>query len=447
MKNGKKVGYALGDMGISISYFVVGFFFLYYLTDIVGMNPYLAGLAFFIGKLWDGVNDPLMGILSDRTRSRFGRKRVFVLFGALPFAVSFVLLWMIPLHTAVWIQFMLAILAMMLYATAYTVVVVPYMALVPILTKDYDERTQITGLRAALSTVGTILGGSAALLLASFSDQLTGLRTITIAFGVFSLVALLVAGLSVSGVESGDHSNSTVMAYSWVRYLALLKDRDVLVLMAVKLLGAVATGSLSAALPYFAQHVLGDRGTSTYGLAAYVAVSAACIPVWNRLSRSCDKRRLLLVGNLITAVVLLAMGFLLQAGMRVVFYAGCVLLGMGMSSYLLIPYSLVPDLVDVYESRTGERHESVFFGLWITVHQLGISLSGLLIGFALSAFGYDGKLAVQTPAARQAIRVGFGVLPGLFFMLTAFVLQQYGISRGVYERARVELEARSGPRP
>jgi GPH family glycoside/pentoside/hexuronide:cation symporter len=217
--------------------------------------------------------------------------------------------------------------------------------------------------------------------------------------------------------------------------------------MVVKLLGAVATGSLSAALPYFAQHVLGDRGTSTYGLAVYVAVSAACIPVWNRLSRRSDKRRLLLVGNLMTAAVLLAMGVFIRAGMSLAFYAGCVLLGMAMSSYLLIPYSLVPDLVEVYESRTGERHESVFFGLWITVHQLGISISGLLIGVALSTFGYDGTLAVQTPAALRAVRFGFGVLPGLFFLLTALVLQRYRISRGVYERARAALEARQGPRP
>lgn len=80
----KKLGYATGDFGISIAYFAVGFFFLYYLTDIVGLAPELAGLAFFLGKLWDGVNDPIMGVLSDRTRSRFGRKRVYILFGAFP---------------------------------------------------------------------------------------------------------------------------------------------------------------------------------------------------------------------------------------------------------------------------------------------------------------------------------------------------------------------------
>ncbi len=123
MKTGRKIGYAVGDMGISISYFAVGFFFLYYLTDIVGMDPYLAGLAFFIGKLWDGINDPLMGILSDRTRSRLGRKRVFILFGAAPFAASFILLWMIPLHAARGVQFVLAVVAMMLFAKLITSVI------------------------------------------------------------------------------------------------------------------------------------------------------------------------------------------------------------------------------------------------------------------------------------------------------------------------------------
>ncbi len=441
MKTGRKIGYAVGDIGISISYFTVGFFFLYYLTDIVGMDPYLAGLACFVGKLWDGVNDPLMGILCDRTRSRFGRKRVFVLFGAVPFALSFILLWMIPSGAAAWAQFILAVLAMTLYATAYTVVVVPYMALVPVLTEDYDERTQITGLRASLSTFGTILGGSAALLLSSFADELAGLRIITILFGVLSLGCLLVAARSVRGLEQESPSSSVRMDYTWIRYLEILKDRNVLVLMTVKVLGAVATGSLSAALPYFAEHVLGDPGKGTYGLAIYVAVSAVAIPVWNRLSRIFDKRRLLLAGNGLTAVVLLWMGFFLRSDMAGEFYVGCVFLGLAMSSFLLIPYSLVPDLVEVYESRTGLRHESVFFGLWITVHQLGISISGLLLGLALGAFGYDGSAAVQSPETLRAVRIGFGILPGLFFLVTAVVLQGYGISREVYQQARLSLAA------
>jgi GPH family glycoside/pentoside/hexuronide:cation symporter len=443
MKMRNKVGYGLGDMGISISYFAVGFFFLYYLTDIVGMDPYLAGLAFFIGKLWDGINDPLMGVLSDRTRSRFGRKRVFVLFGAIPLGLSFILLWLIPLTAPEWLQFVLAILTMTLYATAYTVVVVPYMALVPVMTGDYDERTQITGIRASLSTLGTILGGSAALLLSSFTDELVGLRVITIAFGIFTSLTLLIAAQSVRDFEERESSSEAIMEYGWSRYFSILKDGNLRVLLSLKFLGAIATGTLSASLPYYAEHILGDQGKSTIGLAIYVSVSALFIPLWNRLSQRNDKRRLLFAGTIATALVLFLIGFFVDADAIPLFYVGCVFLGITMSSYLLIPYSLVPDLVDVYEYQTGERHESVFFGLWITVHQLGISIAGLILGFSLGILGYDGNAVVQTASALTAVKIAFGILPGIFFILAAGVLQRYGITREVYQEARKALRTTS----
>jgi GPH family glycoside/pentoside/hexuronide:cation symporter len=443
MQMRKKIGYAMGDMGISISYFVVGFFFIYYLTDILGMSPFLAGLAFFIGKLWDGINDPLMGILSDRTRSRFGRKRVYVLFGALPLAVSFILLWMIPVDANEWLQFILATASLTLYATAYTVVVVPYMALVPVMTNDYDERTQITGLRTMLSTFGIILGGGVAMLLSSFSNETFGLKTITIGFGLFTLLSLLIASRSVRGIEDTTNTDPAIVDFSIPRYLALIKEKNVFILLSLKFFGAIATGSLSAAIPYYAEHILGDQGKSTIGLAIYVTVAAIVIPVWNKLTHRFDKRRLLLMGSSFSALVLLLMAFLIQHDNVHMFYLGCVLLGLFMSSYLLIPYSLVPDLVDFYEHKTGERHESVFFGLWITVHQLGISFAGLILGVSLSIFGYRGDAAAQTEAALVAVRLAFGVIPGLFFILAAILLQKYEVTRAVYQNVRAELELRA----
>ncbi len=213
MRMRNKIGYAIGDVGISIAYFAVGFFFIYYLTDIVGLDPVLAGLAFFLGKLWDGINDPIMGVLSDRTRSRYGRKRVYVIYGAFPLAISFILLWMIPVDASQWTQFILATVSLTLFATAYTVVVVPYMALVPVMSADYDERTQITGLRAALSTVGTILGGGAALLLSNFTDAVLGLRTITTGFAMITLFALLIAGYSVRGLEDNPDADDEIVPF------------------------------------------------------------------------------------------------------------------------------------------------------------------------------------------------------------------------------------------
>jgi glycoside/pentoside/hexuronide:cation symporter, GPH family len=442
MRLRQKIGYATGDFGISIAYFAVGFFFLYYLTDIIGLSPELAGLAFFLGKLWDGVNDPIMGVLSDRTRSRFGRKRVYVLFGAFPLAVSFWMLWVIPVDASAGMQFVLATLAMMLFATAYTVVVVPYMALVPVMTQDYDERTQITGYRAILSTVASILGGGLALLLSGFTDSAEGLRTLTLALAGLVLATLLVAAQSVRGIEEDSAPDQAIVSYSLRRYAALATDRNVVVLLALKLLGAVGTGVLIAALPYFAKHILGDAGKSSIGLAIYVAMSAATIPIWNRLTHSFDKRRLLLLANVMAAAILLVIGFLVQPGQFIQFYLGCLLLGVAMSAYLLIPYSLVPDLVEYYEFKSGERHESIYFGLWISTHQLGISCAGLVLGLALGGFGYDGNLEVQTESALFAVRLALGVIPGLFLVLAALVLQGYGITRAAFEAMRAETELR-----
>lgn len=444
MKMRNKVGYAMGDLGISVSYFAVGFFFIYYLTDIVGLSPLLAGLAFFIGKLWDGVNDPIMGVISDRTRSRFGRKRVYVLFGALPFAISFLLLWIIPTDATQWVQFILATLSITLFATTYSIVVVPYMALVSVMTSDYDERTQITGLRAILSTFGTIAGGATAMLLSSFSDEAVGIRTISLAFAVIALVALLIAALSVRHVNDAPRSDGEIIPFEWSSYIALVKERNVVVLLVLRILGAVGTGVLMASIPYFADNILGSAGKSTIGVAIYVATSAAAIPVWSKLTHHFDKRRLLLVGNLASAAVLLTIGFFIGEGQFTQFYAGCFFLGLAMSAYLLIPYSLVPDLVDYYESKTGERHESIFFGLWITSHQLGVSGTGLVLGLTFGLFGYDGAADVQSDAALTAVRLGLGLLPGLFLVIAAIVLQTYGITRDVYESLHTKDEVGNG---
>lgn len=438
----QKLGYALGDFGISIAYFAVGFFFLYYLTDIVGLSPALAGLAFFLGKLWDGVNDPIMGVICDRTRSRFGRKRVYVLFGAVPLALSFSTLWMIPVDAAPWLQFILATLAMTLFATAYTVVVVPYMALVPVLSRDYDERTQITGLRAILSSMATIIGGGTAVLVSGFTDNALGIRTVGLGFAVVAAGALIIAAQSVRGAEARDTRAEEIMPFDLRRYLTLARDGNVLALLALRVLGAVGTGALYAALPYFSQHILGDQGKSTIGLAVFVLLSAIMIPVWTRLTRRYDKRRLLLIGNTASAIVLFSLAFFIEPGQFTLFYVGCAALGVAMSGYLLIPYSLVPDLVEYYEHKTGERHESIYFGLWITVHQLGVAMAGLILGQALGIFGYDGTAQAQTEQALFAVRLSLGVLPGLFLVLAALVLQRYGVTREVFQAIRAEMAKR-----
>jgi glycoside/pentoside/hexuronide:cation symporter, GPH family len=427
------LGYATGDLGISIAYFALGFFFLYYLTDLVGIPPALAGTVVLVGKLWDGVNDPLIGVLADRTRSKRGRKRVYLLFGAVPFGLSFTLLWWLPPGMAAQPAALLATVLLLLFATTYSFVGVPYQALVPVMTSDYDERTHLVAYKAVLSAIGAVLGGGLAMVVSSQTDVELSLRMMAVCLGAVIIGTTLLAARAVAPYSGRDAVEITPVPVG--RYFLLLTEHSVATLMGYKVLSAVATGVLTASLPYFADTVVGSAATATLALAAYTVVGAAMVPVWERRSHTIDKRHLMLVSSSLATVLLILIGFTATAGSTLVFVAGAAMLGAAMSAYLVIPPSLVPDLVDWYQHERGERHESVFFGLWMSVHQIGIGIAGFLLGACLSLFGYVGDADAQSSTAVLGVRVAFTVLPAVFLMASALLLQRYAATRAALASA------------
>jgi len=440
-----RAGYASGDLGISIAYFAFGFFFLYYLTDLVGLPPATAGVVMLIGKLWDGVNDPLIGVLSDRTRSRHGRKRVYLLYGSVPFGVSFAILWWIPAGASDGAKAALATALVLIFATTYSFVGVPYQALVPVISGDYDERTRLVGFKAVFSAIGAILGGIIALVLGDGDDMTSTLRLMALGFGVAITVLVLIAAFSTRRASHDDtHPIAPVPLRDYVRLAA---EPNVSTLLGYKVLAAVATGVMTAALPFFADHVVGDGRLSTVSLAIYTIVGGGLVAVWVRLARRYDKRRLVLVSNAAAGAVLVAIALLATSDAAVVFLVGSALLGMAMAAHLVLPPSLVPDLVDWYEHASGRRHESVFFGLWMTVHQLGLGVAALVLGLVLQWSGYVQDAEVQSAGAVTGVRLAFGLVPAVFLILSALVLQRYRITRESHAEARAALAAASALSP
>ncbi|MEO0409053.1 MAG: MFS transporter, partial [Cyanobacteria bacterium P01_A01_bin.135] len=153
-----KLAYGAGDMGAGLTANLVVFSFLAFLTNVAGLSPALAGTVLLVGKIWDGINDPMVGFLSDRTRSRWGRRHVWMLFGSIPFGVSFMLMWLVPGFEQPWLKFAYYLVVSMVFFTTYTAVNLPYAALTPELTQDYDERTTLSSFRLAFSLGGAVLG-------------------------------------------------------------------------------------------------------------------------------------------------------------------------------------------------------------------------------------------------------------------------------------------------
>jgi Na+/melibiose symporter-like transporter len=298
-----------------------------------------------------------------------------------------------------------------------------------------------------LSTAGIVLGGGAALLVSSFSDRALGLRAMSIGFAAFTALSLLIAAYSVKGIERDKVKETLSLRETLSQYVSVIRGKQVIILLIFKFLGAIATGCLMASIPFFATHILSNTGVSTYGVAVYTILAAVLIPVWYKLTNRFDKRRLLLIANCVGGMILLATALLTNEGNIFLFFLGCGLLGIIMSSYLLIPYSLVSDLVDYYRYKNKTHHETIYFGAWMTVHQLGIAAAGFILGTFLSFSGYDGSAAVQSPSALLAVRLAFGFIPGLFLIIAALVLQKYGITRKVYQEVRTKLEQKEFPDP
>ena len=156
LKTKEKVFYGLGDMGNNIAYGAIGFYFVFFLTDVAGISPVWAGYIFMIVRIWNAASDLIMGVISDHTKTRFGRRRPFLLFGAIPLGIGFALLWMVPFQESV-PQIIYYTLIGILFNTLYSLVSIPYNALLPELSQDYDERTSISGYKMAFSFVGSLL--------------------------------------------------------------------------------------------------------------------------------------------------------------------------------------------------------------------------------------------------------------------------------------------------
>ena len=202
---GSKFRYGLADMGFALITSAMQFFLLFYYTDVAGIDPALAGVALMVGKLtWDAINDPLFGYISDRTRSRFGRRRIYMLIGAVPLGIAAWIMFSIPKGLTGAPAFLAVLLTFWLIDSFHTLTNVPYSSLTPELTRDYNERASLTSIRMAFSVFGYILGAASTTLLAGvFQGAGLNLQQAWSAtgavFGVIAATVILVTALCGQG--------------------------------------------------------------------------------------------------------------------------------------------------------------------------------------------------------------------------------------------------------
>ncbi len=425
-----KLLYSTGDLSTSIPLAIVMFFQLYFLTDVAGLRPDLAGWAVGAGRIWDAINDPLFGLLSDRIRSRWGRRRVLLLFGAVPLGISFILMWVVPPLGQMGLTIYYA-LTFILFDTVFTAVHVGYNALTPELTSDYDERSSLNGYRMAFSISGTL----GAIILATvlgwiIEDNRILFAVVGVGLGLISIAPPLIV-FRVTCERPAEEQPDPLPPGEAIK--ATLSNRPFWMVMGLYLLSWTTASILSAVLVYFATYYLRVPDQANYFVLVAEGAAILFIPLSVWLAHRLDKRRAFILGMLTWMVVLLSLSRL-RADQVTWAYVLSALSGFGIATAYVIPWAMVPDIIEHDQAQTGQRREGSYYAFASFFQKLGTGAALWGMGQALAYTGYvtpvpGAPLPTQPPQAIQAIRAFTGVLPTALLLLSILFAWQYPITR------------------
>jgi GPH family glycoside/pentoside/hexuronide:cation symporter len=432
-----KLGFGVGDLGGNLYFTVIAFWLLIYLTDTVGIAAGLAGIVIMVSKIWDAVVDPFIGYISDRTRTRWGRRRPYILFASVPSFIMMLVLFTNPrlgsqAALAVW-----GVLAGCGLATAYSLVNIPYSSLTPELTKDYNERTGLNGYRAIFMVVGTLFGAGAALpIVNALPNRNLGFSVMGGFFGALMMGSALVTFFSVR--EPPAQPASKPMMGFLKSYFHVFRNRPYVIILCTYLLNLMAVTVVSGIMVYYFKYLFNAEAMTTVGLMILLVTAMLFIPVAVAVAKKIGKKNTYALGMLVialTCVVIFFLGHVLGMGFVLVMMF---VAGVGLSTTYPIPWAMIPDTVEYGYLQTGERREGGYYGVWTFVAQTGQALATALSGLILQVTGYVPEVA-QTPLANLGIRLLLGPITGVIFIGAALLVAFYPLNEKRYNEVLARI--------
>lgn len=439
-----KIIYGTGDLGFSMNNSIISALFPIFMMDVIGLSPALVAIILFVGRSWDYVNDPIMGHLSDRTRTRWGRRRPFLLFGAIPFGLSFVLLWLSP-HLSQTGLIIYYSAAYIIYEAMATVVYMPYYALTPELTDDYDERTKLTSFRMLFNILGSLTAYV-------FPMMVIGsmIPDNTKKVMIMALIAAAIAATPLFLVFFGTKEKKEYMQEKQPKLIpsikAAFKNRPFIFGAGIYLLTWMTIVVLETNLLIYIKYIIQRQGQSSLIMASIFVTAILALPIWNWAAKHWNKRLAYIIGVSFWAVVMILLILVNATTPLWVILVLCVMAGIGVSAAQVLPWAIIPDAIEWDEWMTFERHEGMFYSLITLLGKIGNSLAGPASLLILQATGYQAGAAVQPDSALLGIRLVIGPVPAILLVGGIVFALFYPLSREqhhkIVEELRIRREAR-----
>ena len=442
----QKIAYGAGDSGFSLTTTALALVYLDFLINVVGLDARLAGVSIGAGRIWDALNDLLVGTLSDRTRSRWGRRRPYLLFGSIPFGVAFVLMWLMPPSDD---QVVLTIYYTAMYVvfdTLFTLVNVPYIALTPELAPTYDERTSLHSYRMAFSIGLGLVGAVAPLAIvdalagpgASIEARRSAYVSMAVTLGAVSILPIyLTFATTRERPEYQDLPTPSIRE----SFRIAASNRAFLIAAGVYLLTWIPIDLIQFVLVFLIRDYFGlCSGERDTVFLLIFGVGVLALPLWVWVAGRWNKKAAYQVGVAFLAAVLIALSFMSRADAGAV-YVLAALAGIGVSAAHAIPLAILPDTIEWDELRSANRQEAAYYSVITLIQKLVGAGTIALTGSVLAATGYVEAAGMAQPdSALGAIRTLTGPLPAAFFVAGIVLVSLYPISRERHARIMRAIE-------
>jgi GPH family glycoside/pentoside/hexuronide:cation symporter len=430
--------FALAVVGIPVYVYLPKFY-----TDVVGVHITALGYILLAVRLFDAVTDPALGLLSDRTDTRYGRRRPYIFGGALLLAGSIFFLFNPPMmgRTAETVWFTVGIFSLFLF---WTVVTVPYESLGPEITFNYHERTTLFGMRDGALIAGTLAAASAPALIDAvlgLPDTGAGERTaffwMSALYGPLVVLSCLWCCAAVRETpRAGDREWSGLLS----DYRQVFRNRPFVILLAAYTVSAVGSNLPATLILYYVEYVLESDKADLF-LLVYFVTGVVFMPGWIWLSGRADKKRAWLTAIAVNTGAFIGV-FFLGPGDTSMYGVLVFLSGVGLGGTLALPSSIQADVIDYDELRWGHRREGRYIGLWSISKKLAAAL-GVGVGLSvLGVSGYEPNIP-QPEGVRFTLRVLYALVPSLFNLVAFFIALAYPIDGDLHQQIRAGVEARN----
>ena len=441
-----KVIYGFGEWSSAASSAARTLYWLFFLANIAGVNVGLASGAIAIGRIWDAINDPLVGMISDKLNTRWGRRRPFLLFGAVPFGIAFFLMFLVPpFESQVLLAFYYAFI-FILYDTLYTIINVPYVALAPALTEDYDERSSLAGWRSGFMLFANLVTAVAFKSLAEgvfagwFGGDLVAGYAVSAGLWGLSMVApplLLFAKLDEPAQTSSGENIQFVRSMKEV-----FANRPFRMAAIIYLVTFTAADVVAAVLIWYLDFYInaGPRFESIL-LGLMLVIAIVTMPLVVRMMHHYGKRKTYIIFMGFWMVMLLFITQIPPGGRNLVLVIGG-LSGLGYGAATSIPWAIVADVIETDELKTGKRREGAYSGFLVFLRKFAGAAAIFLVGQVLNRAGFiesSGGSVVQPQSALDALQFLVSIVPIGLLLIAIFAAWRFPLERAEHDEIRRQL--------